>query len=129
MRDFKQSLVLRGGVWPWLLTRGPHGQSFEWGQTPGTPRDFRSLDLLRRSIAEQSSSDESFIANVRAAALELLTTDDPELLRRALQVLSVVGDETDTQTMESFLDHQDAGVRKDARASLFERGVKVAVTA
>jgi hypothetical protein len=129
MRDSKENLVARGGVWPWLATRGPHGPSFEWGQNPGAPRDFRCLELLRTSIAEQTADDESFPAEVRSAALELLATDDSEFIRRGLQVLSVVGTEGDNEFVISFLEHPDANVRKDARASLFERGVKPKVTA
>lgn len=128
MRDSKENLVARGGVWPWLITRGPHGPLFEWGQNPGGPRDFRCLELLRTSIAEQTADDESFPSEVRSAALELLATDDSEFIRRGLQVLSVVGNDGDHDFIESFLEHPDANVRKDAWASLFERGVKVRVT-
>jgi len=106
------------------MTRGPHGPSFEWGQNPGAPRDFRCLELLRTSIAEQTADDESFPSEVRNAALELLVSDDAEFVRRGLQVLSVVGTEADNELVESLLEHSDARVRKDARASLFERGVK-----
>lgn len=129
MRGSKEQLVARGGVWPWLMTRGPHGSLFEWGQNPGGPRDFRCLELLRTSIAEQTADDESFPSEVRSAALELLATADSDFIRRGLQVLSVVGNEWDDELVKSFLDHPDAIVRKDARASLFERGVKVRVTA
>jgi hypothetical protein len=129
MRDSKENLVALGGVWPWLMTRGPHGPLFEWGQTPGGPRDFRCLELLRTSIAEQTADDESFQSEVRSAALELLATDDSEFIRRGLQVLSVVGIKRDDELIKSFLAHPDANVRKDARASLFERGVKARVTA
>lgn len=129
MRDSKEKLVARGGVWPWLLTRGPHGPLFEWGQNPGAPRDFRCLELLRRSIADLADGDESFPSEVRRAALELLTTTDSEFIRRGLQVLSIVGNERDDELIKSFLDHRDANVQKDARASLFERGVKVRTTA
>ena len=129
MRDSKENLVACGGVWPWLVTRGPHGLSFEWGQQPRAPRDFRCFDLLRSAIAEQAESDESFPAELRNAALELLADDDVEFIRRALQVLSVVGAEGDDEFMKSFLNHPDANVRKDAQASLFERGVKLRVTA
>jgi hypothetical protein len=129
MRDSKENLVARGGVWPWLIARGPHGPSFEWGQTPGTPHDFRCLELLRTAIAEQTAGDESFPSEIRNAALELLATDDSEFIRRGLQVLSVVGNKADNEFVKSFLEHPDANIRKDARASLFERGVKLKVTA
>src|SRR6267142_7057756 len=129
MRDSKEQLIARRGVWPWLMTRGPHGLLFEWGQNPGGPRDFRCLELLRTSIHEQTAADESFPSEVRSAALELLATDDSEFIRRGLQVLSVVGNEEDDEFIRSFLEHPDTNVRKDARASLFERGVKVRFTA
>ena len=86
------------------------------------------MELLRTSIAEQTADDESFPSEVRSAALELLATDDSEFIRRGLQVLSVVGNDGDHDFIESFLEHPDANVRKDAWASLFERGVKVRVT-
>jgi hypothetical protein len=124
MERYKQQMVARSAVWSWLLTRGPHGPSFEWGKRPRTPNRIRDLNYLRESISAQTSTDPSFPVDLRHAALELLAEENPEFIRRALQVLSVVGLNEDADTLKSFLDHDDALVRKDAQASLFELGEK-----
>lgn len=125
MPKHERDLTGRGGVWPWLLTNGPHGPSFEWGQSPQAPRDHRDIDLLRRFIAERADASPSFATDARAAAMELLTTgEETVFLRRAIQVMAVLGTPEDIGTIEKYLRHSNAGVRKDARACLFELGVR-----
>jgi len=112
-------------VWAWLVNNGPHGPSFEWGQTPRTPRSYRDLDLLRRVVAERAAADPSFPIVARSAALELLGEEDADYVRRAIQVLSVIGEAEDVDALRRFLRHRNADVRKDARACLFELGAEL----
>jgi hypothetical protein len=90
MSKHRREIAARGPVWAWLVNNGPHGPSFEWGQTPQTPRNIRALDLLRSIIAERAAADPSFPVVARSAALELLGEEDADYIRRAIQVLSVV---------------------------------------
>jgi hypothetical protein len=125
MSRHEREIAARGPVWAWLVNNGPHGSSFEWGQTPQTPRELRELDLLRKIVAERAASDPSFPHLARSAALELLTETDVDYVRRAIQVLSVVASTEDVDAVRHLLRHHDAGVRKDACACLFELGVRV----
>ena len=117
-------MAARGPVWAWLINNGPHGPSFEWGQGPQAPREFRDLDLLRKIVAERTDAEPSFPILARAAALELLGETPVDHVRRAIQVLSVVAGPEDVDVVRHLLKHRDAGVRKDARACLFELGVR-----
>jgi hypothetical protein len=123
MSKQEREMAARGPVWAWLINNGPHGPSFEWGQTPQAPREFRDLDLLRKVVAEHTDTEASFPVRARAAALELLAGTQVDHVRRAIQVLSVVAAPEDVGAVRQLLQHRDAGVRKDARACLFELGV------
>jgi len=125
MSKHDREIAARGPEWAWLVNSGPHGSSFEWGSTPQAPREFRELDLLRQSVAERAASDPSFPDLVRSAALELLVDPQVDYVRRAIQVLSVVAGAGDIDAVRRLLRHRDAGVRKDARACLFEIGAEV----
>jgi hypothetical protein len=124
MSKHRREIAARGPVWAWLVNNGPHGPSFEWGQTPQTSREFRELDLLREIVAERTAADPSFPLVARSAALELLAEKDPDYIRRAIQVLSVVAAAEDVDALRRFLRHRSADVRKDARTCLFELGVQ-----
>lgn len=125
MSKHRREIAARGPVWAWLVNNGPHGPSFEWGQTPQTPKDVRQLDILRRIVAERTAADVSFPSIARSAALEMLAEQDPEYVRRAIQVLSVVATDGDMDALRGFLRHRNADVRKDARACLFELGFQM----
>ena len=125
MSKYEREIAARGPVWAWLVSSGPHGSSFEWGQTPQAPREFRELDLLRQLVAERAAVDPSFSLAARKAALELLAGAEVDYIRRAIQVLSVVAAAEDVDVIRKFLRHRNADVRKDARACLFELRVLV----
>jgi hypothetical protein len=125
MSKHEREIAARGHVWAWLVNNGPHGSSFEWGHTPQTPREFRELDLLRKIVAERAVSEPSFPDVARRAALELLADAQVDYVRRAIQVLCVVAAGEDVDAIRHLLQHRDAGVRKDARACLFELGARV----
>jgi hypothetical protein len=125
MSKHVREIAARGPVWAWLVNNGPHGSSFEWGRTPQAPREFRDLGLLRHIVAERTASDPAFAVLARSAALELLGDTQVDYVRRAIQVLSVVAAAEDVDAVRRLLRHRDAGVRKDARACLFELDVRV----
>ena len=106
-------------VWHWLLRLGPHGSSFNWC----TSR-FGDLRLLQEFIAEYTETDPDFAAKARHTALEALVSDCPNVIRRGLQILAVVGRDEDNASVEGLLDHLDEGVGTDARCCLFVRGIK-----
>jgi hypothetical protein len=105
-----------------LLNRGPHGPTFDWGDH----RWFKSdLQLLREFLADQIGADSEFEGKLRAAALGALETDNAEYIRRAIQVLSVVGLAEDQSRISLFLDHPDADVCKDAQSCMFEMKMRL----
>lgn len=122
MSKHRREIAARGPAWAWLVNNGPHGSSFEWGQTPRAPRNHRDLDLLRRVVAERAAADPSFPVDARSAALQLLGDEDTEFVRRAIQVLGVIAEAEDVEVLRRLLRHRNANVREDARACLFELG-------
>ncbi len=124
MSKARKEIAAQGPVWAWLVNNGPHGSSFEWGQVPRTPKYHRHLDLLRDIVTERTAADPSFPVIARSVALELLTEDESDYVRRGIQVLSVVATDEDVDTLRRFLRHRNPEIRKDARACLFELGVR-----
>jgi hypothetical protein len=125
MSKHRREIAARGPVWAWLVNNGPHGSSFQWGQTPQAPKAFRDLDLLREIVEERTAADPFFSFGARSAALELLIEEEADYVRRAIQVLSVVASTEDADALRKLLRHRSADVRKDAQACLFELGVQV----
>jgi hypothetical protein len=108
-------------VWYWFLRRGPHGSSrFRWTRG-GIHSD---IDLLHRVIREWSETDSAFPEKARGIALEAIESGSPEMIRRAIQVLAVVGESADFPVVKRFLQHADERIAADARCFFFERGIK-----
>ncbi len=107
--------------WHWFVNRGPHGSSFTWHNE--VPR-YSALAGLKTYISELAEADPSFPENLRQIALDALDMDSTDLIRRAIQVLAVVGSDSDLDRLRTLADHPVNAVRKDARAALFERGIK-----
>lgn len=103
-------------VWHWLLRNGPHGAEFRW--------EGGGLRRLRRFIEDLTDGDPDFPAKARAVALAALSHENPAIVRRAIQVLAVVGSDEDMTGVMTLLDDPDEDVVKDARCCLFERGFK-----
>ena len=100
---------------------GPHGCFFSWHNHVTGHSDSESLN---RQIAQRAEGDPDFPEKVRHVALEALAMESTDLIRRAIQVLTVVGTDADLELIGTFTDHPAEAVRKDARAALFERGIK-----
>jgi hypothetical protein len=56
--------------------------------------------------------------------LEALEFDEEEIVRRAIQVLCVVAREEDLLRLRKYVSHPSKEVQNDAKACLFQRGVK-----
>jgi hypothetical protein len=107
-------------VWDWFLFRGPHGQSFSWGRTRKHPPGYIGLEHLKSIIAEYASTDAAFPAAAHAVAKIALLSDYPGIVRRAIQVIAVVGDESDVDKIESLTNSDNVLIKTDAKACIFE---------
>jgi hypothetical protein len=106
-------------VWAWFLERGPHGPDFTFAVSRSGPPGFRGIDLLRKIIDERCHMDPQFVSRALTVARAAVGSENSELLRRAVQVLSVVGAVEDLASVESLATHPDPHVANDAKASLF----------
>ena len=84
-------------AWQWFVTRGPHGSDFTWAQTKSSP-----------------------LGRARSVALAALRSPHPELVRRGLQVLGVVGTGVDLESVKPLAASQDPAVAADAKACIFQ---------
>jgi hypothetical protein len=106
-------------VWLWLLKRGPHGPSFSWGQTRRQPPGYVGVEHLQEIVEEQTDIDPSFVSRAKKVVAMALTSESPEVLRRAIQVAAVLGGEKELKAISGMVKHTDASVAADARASAF----------
>jgi len=109
-------------IWYWLLRNGPHGSGFNWA--PQLNGRYDSVEHLKRVIAEWTEQDRLFPVKARLAALEALAYEQPAILRRAIQVLAIVGTDEDLTLVGRLQGHPNEAVANDARSCLFERGIK-----
>ena len=65
-----------------------------------------------------------FSASARGVALRAITFPDDVMIRTAIQVLCVVGEDGDLEVIRPFLEDATEDVRVDARCCLFERGIR-----
>lgn len=94
-RALSEEVLRLGGdpsdpVWLWFLKRGPHGPSFTWGQTRREPPGYVGVEHLQEIVDENARSDASFIEKARSVVALALTSQEPQIVRRAIQV-KVVG--------------------------------------
>lgn len=107
-------------VWNWLLLRGPHGSSFTWAQSRREPAGYVGLEHLRRIVQEQEAGDEQFGRNALAVARSALTSTDPLIVRRGIQVIGAIGGKDELAAISALLEYPDDAVRADAKACMFE---------
>lgn len=107
-------------VWHWFLFNGPHGQSFSWGATRNHPPGYIGLEHLKEIIAERSDADPSFIARAHAIAINSLGSVYPSLVRRAIQIIAVVGDVSDIEKIKALTTSENDLIKADAKACIFE---------
>jgi len=106
-------------VWEWLLKRGPHGSDFTWGQARREPAGYVGVVHLQEIVEEQSDLDPTFLNRAKAAVGLALRSENPKILRRAIQVASVLGSEEEIKVISSIVKHGDVSVAADARACTF----------
>ena len=119
----RDSEAIDSEVWHWFICNGPHGERFCWHKELSVaPRD---IDYLRKFIDERNDVDPTFIEKARLIALEALENSDPILVCTGIQVLAVVGKDSDLESIKKLLDSQIETVAVNARCCLFERGIKI----
>jgi hypothetical protein len=106
-------------VWQWLLLNGPHGPSFTWSQTRRAPPGYVGVEHLQSIVADRGRDDPTFQMRVQAVLDAALSSDDPDVLRRAVQVAAVLGGELELKRVLTFTAHENASLAADARASAF----------
>jgi hypothetical protein len=107
-------------TWEWLLFRGPHGSSFTWGQTRNEPPGYVGLEHLRQIVAEYSENNAEFGKRALIAARASLSSSFPDIVRRGIQVIAVIGDETDAPRIKSLTANENESIKADAKACSFE---------
>jgi hypothetical protein len=108
-------------VWHWFICNGPHGERFMWEKPSYAESD---LYYLKKFIDERAESTNGFCEQARTVALKSLAIDNHVMIRTAIQVLCVTGNDEDLQMVLEFVNHEDKLVRNDAKSCLFERGIK-----
>lgn len=108
-------------VWRWFILNGPHGERFQWEQFGNLPRD---IEYLRKSIDEKTASDPEFATKARQVSLKALDSGNDIFVRTAIQILTVLGTDEDMEVIKNYLDSENDEIAKDAKCSLFERGIK-----
>jgi hypothetical protein len=106
--------------WVWFARQGPHGPAFTWSAVRGEPRGHVGLEHLAKVIDEHEQADPGFREWSKLACRVVLDRSAVgNLLRRALQISAVVGEETDLPRLRAFQVHEDPDVAADARAAVF----------
>lgn len=109
-------------AWRWFILNGPHGERFKWVQYNSLPKD---IEYLTKFIEQYSENIPDFKNKIRQIALLTLDRENIILIRTAIQVLTVVGNDDDMNLIQSFVIHNDSDIQKDAKCALFERGIKI----
>lgn len=109
-------------VWHWFICNGPHGERFSWVKDSIMPVD---LFYLKEFINEKTLADPQFISKARAVALQSLEIPNSAMIRKAIQVLCVIGEDNDLELLKEFLADEDESIVKDVKCCLFERKIKI----
>jgi hypothetical protein len=123
-RAFADEITRLGGdptdeIWLWLVTRGPHGPSFTWGQTRNEPAGYVGVSHLQEIVADLAFSIPAFQERALRVVNLAMASELSELARRAIQVAAVIGGNAELQRVKQLASSQDATVASDARASAF----------
>ena len=106
-------------VWLWLVTRGPHGPTFTWGQTRSEPAGYVGVTHLQKIVGELALSVPSFQERAVRVVNLAFGSEQSELTRRAIQVAAVVGGSGELRQVQQLASSQDTAVASDARACAF----------
>lgn len=106
-------------VWIWLVSRGPHGPTFTWGQTRSAPPGYIGVSHLQEIVGELALSIPAFQERALRVVNLAIDSELPVLARRAIQVAAVIGGNAELQHIKQLASSQDAAVASDARAAAF----------
>jgi len=112
-------------IWRWFLKNGPHGNSFTWSQTRGEPAGYVGIEHLQEIIEEKNKLEASFSESARHVVAMALKSNNPNFLRRAIQIAAVVGSEIELQEIAYLTKHENSKVAADARACAFQLKAKL----
>jgi len=123
-REFIEEVEKLGGdiaspEWQWFLTRGPHGESFTWSQTRNEPPGYVGFEHLKETIDQYKSDDSSFKSRITDVVVKAIKSENTEILRRAIQVASLIGGKNIQNLVKELINHCDSRVSGDARACVF----------
>ncbi|MDN7488987.1 MULTISPECIES: hypothetical protein [unclassified Burkholderia] len=106
-------------IWRWLAARGPHGNSFTWGQTRQEPPGYVGVDHLRKIVEEFSRTIPDFSEKACAVVRAALASEQPDLVRRAVQIAAVIGGPSELHVIRQLVASAHSEVAADARACVF----------
>lgn len=109
-------------AWRWFILNGPHGERFQWTRFGALPRD---IEFLEKFINEREDTDFGFREKIREISLKSLDLDNITLIRTAIQVLTIVGNDDDIKLVAQFVEDENIDIQNDAKCALFERGIKL----
>lgn len=123
--ELKSKIVEIGGdptkpEWVWLVSRGPHGDSFTWGPSRNGPPGYIGYEHLCEILDQYRHDDPDFIEKLSKAVRMGLTSDLISLVRRSIQVISILGSADDIKVIQRFVNHPVADVSSDAKACVFQ---------
>ena len=106
-------------VWSWFVRRGPHGDSFSWGQSRDKPSGYISVEHLERVVIEFGATFPAFREHARKVVNLAIGSQEPEFVRRAIQVAAVVGSAVELEKIKTLVDSDQPEIAADARACVF----------
>lgn len=123
-RALSDEVVRLGGdlsdpVWLWFLKRGPHGPDFTWGQTRRNPPGYVGVEHLQVIVDENAKSDVSFTKKAQSIVALALTSKEPQIVRRAIQVAAVLGSQAELEAVSRLTKSENEVVAADAKACVF----------
>ncbi|WP_136525374.1 hypothetical protein [Geomonas ferrireducens] len=124
-REMTDEITRIGGdpsdiLWEWFLHRGPHGSYFTWGQSRKSPPGYVGLEHLKTVIADFEDTEPGFSSRARNIAKSALNSIYPDIVRRGIQIISVVGNAEDFKDINELTVSSDPTVKADAKACVFE---------
>lgn len=105
--------------WEWLLKNGPHGNDFSWSQTRKEPSGYVGVEHLQRIIDSKIKNDQNFKQKIRQIVNIALKSTSSEVVRRGIQVASLVGGREELNKIHQLTNSTHESVVKDAKASVF----------
>ena len=109
-------------AWRWFILNGPHGEQFQWNRFGTLPKD---IEYLEKFINEREDTELGFREKIREISLKSLDRDNIILIRTAIQVLTIVGNDDDIKLVVQFVEDENIDIQNDAKCALFERGIKL----